>query len=127
MNSLREHLKAVNPVSVKEMYYKPQRIHYTRAGFVYYLRVEHEALPFVLYKIGFSLDVYKRMYTLTEGKTGVKVSLVACVRFKKAVEANKYEQGLHRKFSNSRYRGMNVLNSGNSELYVGDILGLDGT
>lgn len=80
----------------------------------------------VLYKIGFSVNVFKRMSSLLHNTTGVRLTLLACYKFPRAVSANCYEVSLHKKFKQWRYGGKSVLKSGNSELYIVDVLGLDG-
>jgi hypothetical protein len=126
LTTLKAHIESVEPTPIKQLFYKPQRVHYRLPGFIYYLRIEVEGMDAPLYKLGFTLDVYKRIHTLINGKVGIKAHLIACHRFPHAHLANSYEATFHRIYTKSRHRSLTpILNSGNSELYVKDILGLD--
>lgn len=128
MNTLKAHIESIEPTPIKQLFYKPQRVHYKYSGFIYYLRLDVEGIEHPIYKLGFCIDVYRRIHTLFGGISDkkIKVKLVACYKFRKAFQANQYEATFHRIYSKSRFKSPTpLLPSGNSELYSHDILGLD--
>jgi hypothetical protein len=107
--------------------YKPTRKHvikYKTAAYVYYLMLTHRETNSKLYKIGYcTTSVEYRVFMLGCGSHHVKI--IDRVRFASAYKAYIVEQLLHDAHAACRYRGKRVISSGNSELYVKDVLKLD--
>ena len=102
---------------------------------VYYIRLDFGDLT--LYKIGYtSMTVAKRVegyYDYKTKKRTVGMGLPATCTYRiisivykgSKKRAYAYEQKLHNLYQGDRWRGANLLQNGNSELYRRDVLGLD--
>ena len=107
-----------------------------RVSIVYYIRITFKD-GLTLYKIGYtSMPLAKRVegyYSKRLGYRTTGMGLPCGSTWKhiatlyKGSKANAYEweQDLHRRWANVRWTGPDRLRNGNTELYRGDILGLD--
>lgn len=90
-------------------------------GKIYYIKIKTEGRVF--YKIGFTTrGIVERLCEL--GLKQHELELLQVLRFKDGFLCWKIEQVLHGIFSNLK-ANMIIINSGNSEVYVKDVLGLD--
>lgn len=105
--------------------------------------------PLVLYKLGYTTtSLQERVhgkpvtyrYTLVKGKrkysrttghngmglpAGTQVYVIASITGKCASTVYQWEQYLHNKHRNERWQGLPLMENGNTELYIKDILNLD--
>ncbi len=100
-------------------------IHDTFQGYIYYIKII--VTDKIYYKLGSSKDVFNRLYDLTKDINDIKISVLKVWAFKTYTLACITERKFHRKFSHKRNKdlSLNILTSGNTELYFEDILGLD--
>lgn len=94
----------------------------TASAILYYLRIAMGQGRY-LYKIGITNRTVKSRYNNTD------LSLIGVVKewfFEKGGDAYKSEQEIIKKYSEFLYAGESILGSGNSEIFVNDILKLDG-
>lgn len=97
-------------------------------GKIYYLRLEYFNSVgdiVTLYKIGYTSRTVAHRITTIGFPSCVIVTIITSVSYSKLVDCYNIEQLLHQEHSRYRYRGVKLLENGNSELYVKDVLGLD--
>ena len=88
---------------------------------VYYVKVDNGSLGF-LYKIGITKhDVHTR-FSSSERDV---ITVIKEWKFDSRMEARLYEDSVLKSFSDHKYQGPNVLDSGNTELFTRDVMGLD--
>jgi len=87
------------------------------AAMLYYIKIEETA-----YKIGITNHSIKIRYQ-QEIDMGIEIRLIAY--WPMVEDAEKYERKILRMFKKYKWRGNNLLLSGNSELFYKDILNLD--
>ena len=88
---------------------------------VYYVKVDNGSLG-CLYKIGITKhDVHTR-FSSSERDV---MTVIKEWKFDSRMEAKLYEDGVLKRFSDHKYQGPNVLDSGNTELFTRDVMGLD--
>lgn len=96
----------------------------TKSGILYYIRFDSE-LESPLYKIGitnYSADErIKTMYV----SNGIRSVVLREIWFENGAEARKLEKELHNEYAEHRYYGDDIMTSGNTELFVKDVLGYD--
>jgi len=135
----------VNNISIKNANKYPKlRL---RAATLYYLRIEFTNL--IVYKIGYTTtSLLERVhgrptsyrYVIRKGKRtrvraaghngmglplGTRVYVVASLDHHNASYVYQVEQALHTKYALQRYKGEWLMENGNTELYMRDILELD--
>ena len=88
---------------------------------VYYLRIKR---PFYLpvYKIGITNRTVRERYSVEDNG---KITILKTWKYSVGVKAQKFEQMILREYASDRYYGSRVLQSGNTELFKRDVLGLD--
>jgi hypothetical protein len=94
-------------------------------GNLYYIKFESEQdLP--LYKVGITNfeDALKRIKSMGLYK-GFKATILKIMRFDIGAEAYALEQMIHKEYAEHRYYGDPIMDNGNTELFVTDILGYD--
>ena len=88
---------------------------------VYYVKVDNGSLG-CLYKIGITKhDVHTR-FSSSERDV---MTVIKEWKFDSRMEARLYEDSVLKSFSDHKYQGPNVLDSGNTELFTRDVMGLD--
>ncbi len=92
------------------------RVTTVKPAYVYYLKLEFKD-GLTVWKIGYtSMSVRKRIaFFMLDSST--KVTILETIKCKNSKDAFKLEQLLHYRFKASKHRGLNVLASGNTELY----------
>lgn len=98
------------------------------SGNIYYLRLEYFNSVgdiVTLYKIGYTSRTVAHRITTIGIPSCIIVTVVSSVSFGKLLDCYNIEQLLHNEYVRYRYRGVKLLENGNSELYVKDVLGLD--
>lgn len=87
-----------------------------KPAYVYYLKLEFKD-GLTVWKVGYtSMSIRKRVdYFMLDSST--KVTVLEIIKCKNSKEAFKLEQLLHYNFKKSRIYGLDVLASGNTELY----------
>lgn len=93
-------------------------------GYIYYIRL---TLPCntTYYKIGFtSRDVEERIRKMWP-PLNIKVDIVDRLYFDTLYDAFTIEQILHKTNKLNKYKGKDVINNGNKELYINDTLNID--
>jgi len=88
----------------------------------YYLRITTSAGE-VVYKIGISNNVRRRILDLNPGNLKIETLNTERMPRRAAIAT---EQVLLELYARYRYNGPDLLNSGNTDLFVHDVLGLDG-
>ena len=93
----------------------------TSPGTLYYLRVQAENGD-TLYKIGITnLTVQQRFTALDLSK----IHVLSITTYEIGANAYAEEQRIMTQFKEFKYKGQNVLSSGNTELFIKDVLGVD--
>lgn len=92
----------------------------TKPAIFYYLKIFHENKYY--YKIGITNRTIKKRYSLTDMK---KITILMENHYKLGGEALRLETQLKRSYKKDRYIGKPILKSGNSEIFVKDIMQLD--
>ena len=88
---------------------------------VYYVKVDNGSLG-CLYKIGITKhDVHTR-FSSSERDV---MTVIKEWKFDSRMEARLYEDSVLKRFSDHKYQGPDVLDSGNTELFTRDVMGLD--
>jgi hypothetical protein len=98
------------------------------SGNIYYLKLQYfNSIGDIvtLYKIGYTSRTVAHRVSTIGVPNNIIVTIVTYVSFPKLVDCYNIEQLLHNKYVRYRYRGVRLLENGNSELYVKDVLGLD--
>jgi len=97
-----------------------------RLGTVYYIKIITKDV--CLYKIGYTrLDVVTRIKGIIRYIDDIQVHLIASLSNIPTDEVYVFEQIMHSRCKNTYvwYKGVNIINNGNTELYHWDVLGLD--
>lgn len=95
-----------------------------KKAILYYVKVFYKDK--VYYKIGITTQhISDRMRELLRKTRGIRIEIVDTYMFQTGKEAQDVEWNLHIVHKEWKYRGVDILASGNSELYVKDVLGLD--
>ena len=92
----------------------------TKPGALYYLKIIYPNTP-TLYKIGITNYTVKRRF----GSDMKYITILKEEIFQDGSIATEKEREILRKYKNKKYLGNPILQSGNSELFVCDVLGLD--
>lgn len=92
------------------------RVTTVKPAYVYYLKLEFKD-GLIVWKVGYtSMSVRKRIaYFMLDSST--KVTILETIKCKNSQDAFKLEQLLHYNFKRERVYGLDVLASGNTELY----------
>ncbi|GAA6186230.1 zinc-ribbon domain-containing protein [Aliiglaciecola sp. NS0011-25] len=93
----------------------------TKSGILYYLRVEFSPREYI-YKIGITNRTVNERFTNFDLE---KIKVVRLWRYEVGVYARRRETEILRAFREFKYNGERVLSSGNSELFVKDVLEMD--
>lgn len=112
------HLRAQGCPSCASTGFDPEK-----PGIVYYLRIDRENHP-PLYKIGITNRSVDERFPYASDR--VLISVIQVWEFDTGSDAYALESEIIRSHPHARYFGKPVLNSGNTELFTDDILGLDG-
>lgn len=111
----RDHLKS-KPQCCSETGFN-----YSKPAWLYYLKINQDSEP-SLYKIGITnKSVNERFHAQDLSK----IEVVETVQFESGREAFDLEQLYLKEYQNFAYHGPDVLESGNTELFTCDVLGLD--
>jgi hypothetical protein len=78
-----------------------------------------------IYKIGYTSRTITHRLTTMNIKPNINITILATLNFNKLVDAYNMEQVLHKEHSKERYYGERLMESGYSECYRSDVLGLD--
>ena len=76
-----------------------------------------------LYKVGITTKTIEQRYRTAFDRD--QIVMVHIEEFATGKEAYTREQAIHKEFEMSKYTGGKVLSNGNTEIFVGDILGLN--
>ena len=110
-----------NDEIIDEKIYEPNIEKIDDPHIVYYVKVDNGSLGF-LYKIGITKhDVHTR-FSSSERDV---MTVIKEWKFDSRMEARLYEDSVLKRFSDHKYQGPNVLDSGNTELFTRDVMGLD--
>lgn len=109
------HLKGINCPGCCHYGFDP-----TKSATLYYLKIEHNDR--VLYKIGITNRTVEERFS-TEDL--LKISILKLWDYPIGKEAYDREQSILKLHKNLKYIGAPVLQSGNTELFMEDVLGLD--
>lgn len=94
----------------------------TKPTILYYLRIDTDLCEYPLYKIGITNRTVNERFNLTDLN---KITIVSTIKYSSGQEAREKEQQILKEFKHHRYKGPDLLSSGNTELLTADILGLD--
>lgn len=103
------------PVCAKLLY--KYGVDYSLPGILYYIVVEN-----VYYKIGITSKTIEQRFTKNDLQ---KIKIIKEIKFNKLIEAFKEEQRILREFNDFLYKGPKILSSGNSEIFIKNILYMD--
>lgn len=92
----------------------------TKPAYLYYLRITTENNQF-LYKIGITNRTVNERFSLTDLS---KIEIVKQKLYKKGIDALNWETKLKRKYKEYQYKGPDILENGNTELFTEDIVNL---
>ena len=93
----------------------------SKPGTIYYLKIKLGSGNF-LYKIGITNRTVEKRFNNTDL---TKIEIVRTKHFNNGQDAYDLEQRILKKHKEFRYRGTDVLASGNTELFTKDVLGFD--
>lgn len=88
-----------------------------KPAYVYYIRISF-ADGLVVYKIGYTSCTVRRRIDFFGLSPSTKVEILETIKCKNSKLAFLVEQALHREFAGSRYKGKDLIASGNTELYA---------
>lgn len=92
----------------------------TKPGYLYYLKITTEDNQ-ILYKIGITNRTVEARFSLTDLS---KIEIIKQKLYSKGKDALDWETKLKRKYKEYQYKGPNVLESGNTELFTEDIIAM---
>lgn len=87
---------------------------------LYYLKVEHDGNT--AYKIGITNRTVAQRYQMVDL---AKITVISEVKYKLGKLARQEETKIKREFKQGRWQGPDLLDSGNTELFSYDVLGID--
>lgn len=93
----------------------------TKSAILYYLKVTTNDNQ-ILYKIGITNGTINTRFSAKELN---KIEVISLIEYVRGQEAYEEEQKILQQYKNQRYIGACVLESGNTELFTKDVLGLD--
>ena len=94
----------------------------SKLAYVYILSANVQGKRY--YKFGIANDLDSRLKSL-RNHTNARITVIDTWLFEKGEEARELERQLHAEHAADRYTRPDILASGNSELFVRDVLGLD--
>ena len=101
-------------------WWKPEEYR-DRSTTLYYIKIEG-SVP--IYKIGISMKDTKKRFR-ADILSGINIKVIKEWKFKDGYLAFINEANIKRKYKKFKYEGLDILKSGNTELFTIDILGLD--
>jgi hypothetical protein len=91
------------------------RVIKTKPAYVYYIKIEFADVT--VWKIGYTSTSVRSRIAWMCLDNSIKVTVITSIKCSSAAKAFYLEQLLHKRFKDFKYNGINLLNSGNTELY----------
>lgn len=92
-------------------------LNYSSPGILYFIKILDN-----LYKIGITSKSLEERYTKKELSI---ITPIKQIQYEKLIEAYKEEQRILKEYSDFLYKGPPILNNGNSEIFITNILQID--
>jgi hypothetical protein len=91
----------------------------TKPGILYYIKINSPKVPYPIYKIGITnLSVEKRF----TGRELAMMTVLSITEYAVGAHAYREEQRILKQYEEYTYKGISILSSGNTELFIKDVL-----
>jgi len=94
----------------------------SKPGTCYYIKFELDDL--ILYKIGITNFSAKERLSGMGIPEGIKTTIIQELKYDKGIDARNLEREILQKFKEFKYEGIPIMNNGNSELFMMNVLNL---